>query len=446
MENNNTNHILIVLCIAYVCESLNLYILYPITPFLLVKFGIIEHVDNAGYYSGLFTAMLSLAQMLSCGYWGKISDKIGRKNVLIIGFISNSIINILFGFSTNIYAALLCRFACGMFNSNSAIIKSYVGGISTNDTKGKNFGYLSVAWSVGVIIGSFVGGSTYNLLFHDYPILILSVIMSIIYCINGMIVYNVIINTTKELTKQTFYDILEIKYNFPLFDILKYIKDTDIIYSIIIYVFMTIVDMSLTEILPLWMVLSTQKGGLNYSSNYISYVLTITAICGILSQPLYIYIDSIIKRTSLFKISILCSMLLIVCLPYTNQLNNSFVLLCVLNVIRYIILSWLFNLAYLFVSSSANSDNIGRVNGVAQSIGAIFKILCPLVMDPIFTVSANSSYDYFGYHTIFNIIAFTYIFPFIFVFKLDEKKIERTDTTTTATTEMTTNTIADNSV
>jgi hypothetical protein len=46
-------------------------------------------------------------------------------------------------------------------------------------------------------------------------------------------------------------------------------------------------------------------------------------------------------------------------------------------------------------------------------------------MDPIFTLSINSSNNYFGYHTIFNIIALAYIFPFAISFKLNHKKIER---------------------
>jgi hypothetical protein len=188
---------------------------------------------------------------------------------------------------------------------------------------------------------------------------------------------------------------------------------------------MTIVDTSLTEILPLWMVLSNDKGGLGYTSNQVSYVFMVTAFIAIFSQPLYMYIDTIMTRILLFKISLLLTAMLIICLPYTNQLNNAFIVLCIVNTVRYTILSWLFNLTYLFVSSAANNDNMGRINGVAQSIGSIFKIICPLIMDPIFTLSINSSNNYFGYHTIFNIIALAYIFPFAISFKLNHKKIER---------------------
>jgi MFS family permease len=399
--------------------------LYPVSPFLLVDFGIVKHVNDAGYYSGLFTATFALAQMLSCGYWGKISDNIGKKNVLVIGFISNSIFMILFGLSTNIYIALFARFICGLFNGNSAIIKSYIGEISNDVTKATNYGYLSVAWSIGIIIGSYIGGSTYNILIHSYPVLILALIISAIYCANGIIVYMYIENTKSNLSQQTFYDILQIKYNFPFFDIIKYIKDSDVIGSISIYILMTIVDTSLTEILPLWMVLSNDKGGLGYTSNQVSYVFMVTAFIAIFSQPLYMYIDTIMTRILLFKISLLLTAMLIICLPYTNQLNNAFIVLCIVNTVRYTILSWLFNLTYLFVSSAANNDNMGRINGVAQSIGSIFKIICPLIMDPIFTLSINSSNNYFGYHTIFNIIALAYIFPFAISFKLNHKKIER---------------------
>ena len=414
-----------VLCIAYICESMNLYCLYPVTTFLLVDFKVINNVNNAGYYSGLFTAIYASAQTITCGYWGKLSDTIGKKNVIMIGLLTSMSSFLLLGFCENIYLLLIVRFIAGLLNANSAIIKSFVGKLSNDCNKGVNFGYITLSWSIGVILGSLIGGNIYGMLVTSYPILILCLTISIIYLICATMVYNIIPNYSTNIV--IFTEIQNCKYDFPLIDILQYKHDKSVMSAIFLYVTVTIIDISVSEILPLWMVLSTTNGGIEYNSNNVSYVLSLTAFVGILSQPLYMLLEKCLHRISLFRMSLFLHCITIITIPYINfnllQSSGIFIMLCVINITRYIFSCCIFNIVYTSISSSANAENIGHINGIAQSAGSICKVIFPLLIDPLFSLFAQNNNSYFNCHFVFNTLAMLHGIPLFVSFYLDKTKI-----------------------
>jgi len=73
----------------------------------------------------LLTGALPFAQFLTSYAFGTISDRVGRRPVLLVGTFGTAVTMILFGISTSVYMALGARIACGFMNGNSGVLKTY---------------------------------------------------------------------------------------------------------------------------------------------------------------------------------------------------------------------------------------------------------------------------------------------------------------------------------
>jgi MFS family permease len=92
---------------------------------------LIEDTSQAASYAGVFIAVFSLAETLTGFWWGSLSDKIGRKPVLLLGCGGTIISLLLLGFSSNIWMAILARILGGALNGNVGVVQTMVGEMVT---------------------------------------------------------------------------------------------------------------------------------------------------------------------------------------------------------------------------------------------------------------------------------------------------------------------------
>ena len=77
--------VMYILSYAYFCSALSIVTCYPYLPFMVVSLGLADHVDDAGFYSGLIGSAGQLGRVLSSYSWGRATDTIGRKPCMVIG-------------------------------------------------------------------------------------------------------------------------------------------------------------------------------------------------------------------------------------------------------------------------------------------------------------------------------------------------------------------------
>ncbi|KAK6464839.1 major facilitator superfamily domain-containing protein [Scheffersomyces coipomensis] len=136
--------------------------LFPYVYFMIRDFGIAKNKADIATYSGYLSASFAFFQFLCCVQWGRASDRVGRKKILLLGLLGTASSMVLFGFSANFYIAMLARSSMGVLNGNIAVLRTAIGEIATERRhQAMAFSTLPLLWNIGAVVGPMIGGSKY---------------------------------------------------------------------------------------------------------------------------------------------------------------------------------------------------------------------------------------------------------------------------------------------
>ncbi|KAI8058397.1 major facilitator superfamily domain-containing protein [Syncephalis plumigaleata] len=132
---------LFVICCARFGEPVAFTVLFPFVYFIVQGFHISDDPKETGYYVGILASAFSIAQCISGVPWGWLSDRIGRRPVVLMGLLATTICTVAFGFSPSYRWALISRILAGLCNGNVAVLKSMLAEISDKTNQGKIIDY-----------------------------------------------------------------------------------------------------------------------------------------------------------------------------------------------------------------------------------------------------------------------------------------------------------------
>ncbi len=133
-------------------DILGFSILIPLMPYFVKHFGAPDIVVG-----GLF-GVFAFCQFIAGPLWGNVSDRIGRKRVLIVSQIGATIGWTMLAFAPTIAWVFVARIIEGFSGGNLSVTQAYVSDLVEPDKRARAFGYVGAAFSAGLIFGPASGG------------------------------------------------------------------------------------------------------------------------------------------------------------------------------------------------------------------------------------------------------------------------------------------------
>lgn len=144
---------LLTLFFTMVVVMLGFGIIIPIMPFY------VEHFGAGGSELGLLMASFSIMQFISSPFWGQLSDRYGRKRILMIGVLGNALSLLLMGFANSFWVLFAARVFGGLISSATLpTATAYISDITDERERGGGMGLIGAAMGMGMILGPGIGG------------------------------------------------------------------------------------------------------------------------------------------------------------------------------------------------------------------------------------------------------------------------------------------------
>ena len=132
-------------------DMLGFAMVFPLLPFYAQNLG------ASAFTIGLLISSFSIAQLATAPLWGRLSDRYGRRPVLLVGLSTAGVAYIVFGLASSIWLLLLSRTVQGAGGGTTGVIQAYVGDSLPKSERARGLGWMSAATSAGVMVGPAIG-------------------------------------------------------------------------------------------------------------------------------------------------------------------------------------------------------------------------------------------------------------------------------------------------
>ncbi|MCK8491447.1 TCR/Tet family MFS transporter [Spirosoma sp. RP8] len=154
---NRTAPALVFIFITLLIDVTGLGIIIPVFPKLIEQL-IHGNISQAAHWGGLLTSSYALVQFLFSPVLGGLSDRFGRRPVLLFSLFGFGLDYILQGFAPTIGWLFLGRIVAGITGASFTTATAYIADISPPEKRAQNFGLVGAAFGVGFILGPALGG------------------------------------------------------------------------------------------------------------------------------------------------------------------------------------------------------------------------------------------------------------------------------------------------
>lgn len=148
---------LAILAVIALAEQTALNSISPYLPDMASQFDGVDE-SHVGLYVGLIASAFALAQFTTNFAWGWLSDRVGRKPIVLTGTLLTAACFVAFGFVRTMWQAVLVQALMGLVNGNQGVISTCLGEITDRSNQSRAFTYLPVIYGIGGITGPIVGG------------------------------------------------------------------------------------------------------------------------------------------------------------------------------------------------------------------------------------------------------------------------------------------------
>lgn len=354
---------MIILVVIQFLVMVGFGIVIPILPFL------IEELGGGAFSLGLFMSAYSIMQFFFAPFWGRLSDRIGRRPVLLIGLSGYGITFYLFGLAGNLPLLIAFRALSGMVSSATLpTAMAYMADITEGADRSKSMGMIGAAMGLGMVFGPVLGGwlgdYSFTLPFYFAGTLALLVLP---------FAWKLLPETLKEPNKESKK---KARLNFGV------IRDP--LFPLFVFGFVLSFTMAMFE--STFTLFAAERVG--FGPKEMGIVFMIIGIAGVIVQGMLI--GKVVKRFGDAKIAkfgaLLCALAFLWMLWAPNAV------LLVLGTIVFMIGNSLMTPTSSSLVTKNSHNQQGASLGVYQSFGSLGRIFGPLIGGGIYELSMNTPY------------------------------------------------------
>lgn len=147
------NKSLITIFLVVFIDLLGFGIILPLLPYIAEKF------QATPFTIGILSATYSFFQLIASPILGRLSDRYGRKKLLIISQLGSAIGYLILGLANNLPLLFLSRIIDGITGGNISITQAYIADVTTKENRAKGMGLIGAAFGLGFIFGPAIGGA-----------------------------------------------------------------------------------------------------------------------------------------------------------------------------------------------------------------------------------------------------------------------------------------------
>ena len=381
-----------VIFITVFIDLLGFGILIPILPTFASKDLVVSD-----FGIGLIIAVFSFVQFLFNPILGKISDKVGRKPIIVLSLLITSSSYILFSFSNTFILLLISRMLAGLGGSNIGVAQAYIADVTTKEERSKGMGLIGAAFGLGFVFGPLIGGliSGFGYEYAGYGSAAFS-FMAFLFAIFFLPESNIVRQKDSKISFKLF-DISEIRSTFKIPQV-----------GLLIMIFFIII-FSIANIYGTFAILGYKVYGFSDREN--GYLFGVMGIVGTIIQGGLI--KKLTKRfsdISLVRVGTIFMMLGLGFLPYGDSFLSAVLIVIVLSVGTGLLQPMILSM----ISKYSPDNKQGAILGITQSFSALGRVLGPLW--------GGFAFDYIGYEFPFLTGAlFTFITFMITIIVLNKK-------------------------
>ncbi|KAK5989833.1 Efflux pump azaK [Cladobotryum mycophilum] len=273
------------LCFARMMEPIAFFAIFPFIAQMVKRNGNLPDSD-VGFYSGLIESMFSVVQVLVLIFWGRLSDSIGRKPVMVGTMVGMAIGTMAYTMATTIWQMILFRCLAGLFSGSTLVIRTMLSDHCTPETQAAAFSWFAFAGNIGIFLGPILGGTLADpvaqypgvfggiAFFEKYPYALVGIALTAVSIV-GIVVSAVFLEETlqpDDVVSATETAMPTTHQNPSIFELLKAPGVAIVIW---VYTHFMLLAFAFTAILPVVLFTPIEIGGVGFSSFQISVYMAI---------------------------------------------------------------------------------------------------------------------------------------------------------------------------
>ncbi len=386
--------------ITILLDAIGLGIIIPVIPKMIQTIGGLD-LDDAALIGGYLGSTYALMQFFFSPILGNLSDRYGRRPILLISLFGLGLDYLFTAFAPSIFWLFIARIISGICGASFSTASAYMADISTPETRGMNFGLIGVAFGLGFIIGPVIGG-----VLGEYGYAVPFIAAAILSLINVIYGYFILPESLPKEKRRTF----EWKRANPVGS-LKLLNRYPLIWSLVIALFLLYISAHANQ--STWTFITKEKFAWNESM--IGYSLGLIGVMIALVQGLLIrWAVPYLGEKKAVYIGLLFYTLgyLLFALAPSGLYMFLFIVPFVLGGIATPTIQGM-------IANFVPDNQQGELQGAITSVISITSIIGPFIMTQLFKIYADDQGLYFpgSPFVAASILSFASLLIMIFAFK-----------------------------